>query len=104
MDMRAAVLAAASGALIALGAYTLAHQPTAGQEAAQAIERGMAQAQTPPADTEAVEDDKLTGDANDAGYRWAERRGLTMRADCPSYSKAFHDGCESYVSDQATPQ
>jgi hypothetical protein len=34
----------------------------------------------------------------------AERRGLTMRADCPTYSQAFHDGCESYIEDQARPQ
>jgi len=104
MNRRAAVLAAVSGALIALGAYTLTHRPTAGQEAGQAIEQGMASAQRPPADTEAVEDERLTGDANEAGYRYAERRGLTMRADCPTYSKAFHDGCESWVSDQARPQ
>ena len=100
MDRRAAVLAAASGVLVALGAHALTHQPTAGQEAAQAIEQGMVRAKTPTADADAVEDEKLTGDANDAGYRWAERRGLTMPSDCPAYSKAFHDGCESYIEDQ----
>lgn len=100
MDRRAAALAVVSGALIALGAYAITHRHTAGQEAAQAIERGMVRAQTPPADVEAVEDERLTGDANEAGYRWAERRGLTMRADCPNYSNAFRDGCESYIGDQ----
>jgi hypothetical protein len=61
----------------------------------------MARAQTPPSDAEAVEDERLTGDANEAGYRWAERRSLTMRADCPTCSKSFHDGCESFIEDQA---
>ena len=100
MDGRAAVLATVSGALIALGTYAVTHRATAGQDAAQAIERGMARAQTPPADAEAVEDERLTGDANEAGYRWAERRSLTMRVDCPHYSNAFSDGCESYIGDQ----
>ena len=63
MDRRAAGLAAVSGVLIALGAYIVTHKPTAGQEAAQATERGMVRAQSPPADTEAVEDERLAGDA-----------------------------------------
>jgi hypothetical protein len=103
MDRRVAVLAGISGVLIAAGAYAVTHRPTAGQEAARAIERGMVAAATPPADAEAAEDERLTGDANEAGYRWAERRGLSTRADCPTYSKAFHDGCESFVLDQARP-
>jgi hypothetical protein len=104
MDRRAAVLAAVSGALIALGAHAVMHRPTPGQEAGQAIERGMVRAQTPVPDAEAAEDERLTGDADEAGYRWAERRGLSTRADCPTYSKAFHDGCESFVQDQASPE
>jgi hypothetical protein len=103
MDRRAAVLAVISGALVALGAYVVVHQPTAGQVAAQAIERGMARAGTPAADREALEDELLTGDANEAGYRWAERRGLPMRADCPTYSKAFRDGCVTFIEDQGQP-
>ncbi len=100
MDRRAAILAGASGALVALGVYAVARRPTAGQEVAQVIANRTA----PLPDAGALADERLTGDANEAGYRWAERSGLTMRADCPTYSKAFHDGCESYVSDQALPQ
>ena len=33
------------------------------------IEHGMVDAQRPPADAEAMEDEDLTGDANEAGYR-----------------------------------
>lgn len=54
MDRRAAILAVISGALVALGAYAIMHRPTAGQEAAQAIEFGMVRAQTPAPDAEAV--------------------------------------------------
>ena len=97
-----AALALLAGALSVAVLVEVA-RPKAGHEAAQAIERAMASAQTPPADAEALEDERLTGDANEAGYRWAERRGLTTRADCPTYSKAFHDGCESFIEDQAQP-
>jgi hypothetical protein len=77
----AAVLAAVSGLLVAASVYAFTHQPTSGQQAASAIERGMAEARTPPADAEAAEDERLTGDANEAGYRWAERRGLKHAPD-----------------------
>lgn len=100
MDRRAAVLAAFSGLLAAAGVYAFTHQPLSGHQVASAIERGMAEARAPPADAEAVEDERLTGDANEAGYRWAERRALTMTAECPAYSRAFRDGCESYVREQ----
>jgi hypothetical protein len=45
---------------------------------AQAIAQGF---NTPPAlDTDAALDERLSGDANEAGYRWAERRGLDRLA------------------------
>jgi hypothetical protein len=100
MDRRAAILAAISGLLVAAGVYAFTHQALSGHQVASAIERGMADARTPPADAEAVEDERLTGDANEAGYRWAERRGLATVTDCPTYSRAFRDGCESYVREQ----
>jgi hypothetical protein len=90
--------------LVAAGAYAVTHQATSGQEAARTIQLGMARAKAPPADAEASEDDGLIGGANEAGYRWAERCGLTMRADCPTYSKAFHDGCEEFIQDEAQPE
>ena len=68
------------------------------------IERGMVDAQRPPADAEAMEDERLTGEANEAGYRWAERRSLDNASRCPSYSKAFREGCAAYVNDQASSE
>jgi hypothetical protein len=103
LDRRAAVLAAISGVLVAAGVYAFTHQPLSAHQVASAIERGMVEARMPPADAEAVEDERLTGDANEAGYRWAERRGLATFSDCPTYSKAFRDGCDSYVREQREP-
>ena len=73
------------------------HQPTPGQEAARAVLAGMDRAQTPPPDAEALEDERLTGDANEAGYRWAERRALTNAAKCPNFAREFRAGCEEYA-------
>jgi len=56
------------------------------------IERGIVSAQTPAPDPEALEDERLTGDANEAGYRWAERRGLTITADCPAFPRRSATG------------
>jgi hypothetical protein len=97
MDRRAAVLAAVSGALVAIGAYAVMHRSTSGREVAQIIADRMA----PRPDAEALEDERLTGDANEAGYRWAERRLLTDDTNCPSLSAAFRAGCVEYVNDQA---
>ena len=97
MDRRAAVLAAVSGALVALGAYAVMHRSTSGQEVAQVIVDRMA----PRPDAEALVDERLTGDANEAGYRWAERRLLTDDTNCPNFSPAFRAGCIDYVNDQA---
>ena len=92
---RAAVLAAVSGALVALGTYAVMHHPTAGQEVAQVIADRMA----PRPDAEALVDERLTGDANEAGYRWAERRLLTDDTNCPNFLPAFRAGCIAYVKD-----
>ena len=100
MDRRAAVLAAASGVLVALGAYAVTHRPTAGQEVAQVIADRMA----PRPDAEALVDERLTGDAEEAGYRWAERRLLTDDTNCPNLSAPFRAGCVDYVHDQAGPE
>ena len=99
MDRRAAILAAVSGVLVALGAYAVTHRPTAGQEVAQVIADRM----SPRPDAEALEDEQLTGDDNEAGYRWAERRLLTDDGNCPNFSAAFRAGCIDYVDDQRAP-
>lgn len=93
----AAILAVISGALIAAGTYAVTHRPTAGQEVAQVIASRM----SPRPDAEALADERLTGDANDAGYRWAERRALSDATNCPNYSTDFRAGCAEYVADQA---
>jgi hypothetical protein len=99
MDRQSAVLAAALGALTALGAYAVTDHLAAGQQVAQVIADRM----TPRPDLEALEDERLTGDTNDAGYRWAERRALTDATDCPNFAPAFRAGCTNYVKDQASP-
>ena len=97
MNRRAAVLAALSGALVALTVYAVTHRPTAGQEVAQVVADRM----SPRPDAEALADERLTGDADDAGYRWAERRSLRDATDCPNLSTAFRAGCAAYVRDEA---
>jgi len=87
-----------------VGAFTVGRlvsppRSTPGQEAAQVIEERMA----PLPDSEAVEDERLTRDANEAGYRWAERRLLSDATDCPNFSPAFHTGCADYVRDRRQP-
>jgi hypothetical protein len=97
MDKRAAGLATVSGALIALGAYAVAHRTTAGQQVARVIAERMA----PQPDAEALEDEHLAADANEAGYRWAERRLLTDDTDCPNLSQDFRAGCIDYVKEES---
>ena len=82
---------------MALGAYAVMHRPTDGQEVAKVVAARVA----PRPDAEALVDERLTGDANEAGYRWAERRLLTDATDCPNFSPAFRAGCIDYVNDQA---
>jgi hypothetical protein len=97
LDRRAAILAAISAAFVVAGAYASMHRPTAGHEVAQVVEQRIA----PRPDTEALTDERLTADADDAGYRWAERRGLRDATDCPNYSADFRAGCAEYVADQS---
>jgi hypothetical protein len=60
------------------------------------------QARDEDADREGAEGDSLAPDADEAGYRWAEREGLTQPSDCPSFPAAFRDGCEAYAKEQQT--
>jgi hypothetical protein len=37
-----------------------------------------------------------------AGYKWAEKKGITDEDDCPyGNSQSFHEGCIAYTQDQA---
>jgi hypothetical protein len=83
--------------MVAAGAYAVTRRSTVGQEVAHVIEGRVA----PHPDAEAVEDERLTGDANDAGYRWAERRALSDETNCPNLSAGFRAGCIDYVRDQS---
>jgi hypothetical protein len=81
--------------------FTLAQQPlwpSQGHAYALAIERGMQEASAPDADM--LEDEALTHDAKDAGYRWAERHGLTDPSACERLQAAFRDGCFSWTTEQ----
>jgi hypothetical protein len=54
-------------------------------------------------DAEAAEDQQLTHDANEAGYRWAERQGLEQPHPCFSLSEAYREGCLAYVAEASAP-
>ena len=73
-------------------------QPAAAYAAA--IERGVQDGQRPTLDPEAVEDEALTHDAWQAGYRWAERQSLDDPAKCPTTPSSFYAGCSAWVSEQ----
>jgi len=93
------ILAALSSmALLIVDLHTRRHGQAA-YEATQAIAVGDAQSRVP--DAEALADEKLTGDESDAGYRWAESRGLDDPAACPDYTVRFRAGCAEYVRDQS---
>lgn len=66
---------------------------------AKAIAHGFESASSP--DPDAALDERLSGDATEAGYRWAERRGLDRIGACQGLTTAFRAGCEAYVRDQA---
>jgi hypothetical protein len=68
-----------------------------------AIDRGVQEARAPVEDRDAAEDEALSHDANEAGYRWAERHGVDRVEACPAYSKAFLEGCAAYAGEQRGP-
>jgi hypothetical protein len=98
-NRRLLIIAAALLAMVALAADIVARAKSPGHEFASAIAQGYRSARTPDAD--AAEDEGITGSAEDAGYRWAERQDLANSAACPTYSPEFHRGCAAYVEDQA---
>lgn len=67
---------------------------------AAAIERGEQQAVSPPLDPDAAEDEAITHDAQEAGYRWAERRSVADPTRCEELPGDFRRGCEDWVSEQ----
>jgi hypothetical protein len=93
-----AAILATLGTVFAMAAGIQALRPTSGEEVAQAIQRGIDRAATP--DPDALADEALTHDANEAGYHWAQEHGLDRIGGCPAYSRAFQAGCEAYVKEQ----
>ena len=90
----AGVVAATSLALVGTRPWL-----AAGRVYADAIERGKQAERHPPIDPEAVEDETVFHDANEAGYRWAEQRGLVDPGLCPAYTTAFQAGCIDWTKE-----
>ena len=96
---RLIIISAALGLMLAVGLDLAARLQTPGYRAARAIQAGYARAAVPDAD--AAGDEALTGNANEAGYRWAERRSLDRPGACDQLTAAFRAGCLAYVHEQA---
>lgn len=97
---RIALVAVCMAAMAALGADLVARLETPGHRLARAVAAGYGRALA-SSDAEAQEDEKLTHDANEAGYRWAERRSLDRAGPCDQLTAAFRSGCLAYVHEQA---
>jgi len=98
--IRWSVFAAVVGALLGVAALVvLQPDPVSrrGQDYAAAIVRGMREAPALPPDDG---DENLTRRANEAGYRWAERRDLTDPAACNAWQADFQNGCLAWVREQ----
>jgi hypothetical protein len=98
--VRLIIISAALGAMAVLGADLIARVQSPGHQAAAVLTSSYLRARTP--DSEAAEDEALTNSAEDAGYRWAERRNLDQAGECPAWSPDFHRGCIDYVGEQQT--
>jgi hypothetical protein len=50
--------------------------------------------------------DSCTQDCSghEAGYEWAERRGIDNIDDCGGNSSSFIEGCQTYVEENATTE
>ena len=99
LGRRLLIIAVGILAMTALGVDMAVRSRAPGRQIAKAITTGYQRARIP--DAEAAEDEALTNSAEDAGYRWAERRGVDQAGECPSYSAAFHRGCAAFIQDQA---
>ena len=96
---RLIIISAALGLMLAVGLDLATRLQTPGYRAARAIQAGYARAAQPDAD--AAADEALTGSANEAGYRWAERHALDQPGACDQLTAAFRAGCLAYVHDEA---
>jgi hypothetical protein len=95
INRRAAFWAALSGAAIGVLGYLLAQPDSPAGAYARAAHAGYVRSRVlTPAD---AEDDVIDHDANEAGYRWAERQGLDDVADCPDGPPAYREGCLDWV-------
>jgi hypothetical protein len=55
---------------------------------------------TPYQDAHGDEDCTQDCSGHDAGYQWAEDRGIADEDDCTGNSESFIEGCRAYVRDQ----
>ena len=42
----------------------------------------------------------FAGAGHDAGYKWAEEKGITNPSDCSGNSNSFIEGCQGYAEEQ----
>jgi len=96
---RLVITAAALAVMGAIAVDLAARLQSPGHRVAVQIAKGFTHAADP--DEDLILDEKLTRDANEAGYRWAERRSLDRLEPCQAGTAAFRQGCESYVREQA---
>jgi hypothetical protein len=96
---RIALIICCAAAMAALGADLAMRLESPGHRAARAVDAGYRHADM-AANAEAAEDERLTRDADDAGYRWAERRSLDRAAGCAGLTPPFRAGCLAYVHEQ----
>jgi hypothetical protein len=82
-----------------MGAIAADLTQTQGHRVAVQIAKGITRAADPDGDL--VSDEKLTRDANEAGYRWAERRSASRPEACQGLTAEFRNGCLEYVREQA---
>jgi hypothetical protein len=97
---RIALIVIGLASMAALGADLAMRLESPGHRAARAAAAGYRNALV-ATDAEAAEDERLTGDADEAGYRWAERRSLDRPSGCDALSPSFRTGCLAFVYEQA---
>jgi hypothetical protein len=93
------IAAVALAALGAIGADFVTRLQTPGHRIAAHIADGFARSLDPDGDL--ISDEKLTHDAAEAGYRWAESRSADRPEACQALITEFRKGCLDYVSEQA---
>lgn len=96
---RLVIAALSLAALGAIGADLASRRLSPGHRMAVQIAQGFVLPADPDGDL--TSDEKLTRDANEAGYRWAERRSADRPEACQPLTADFRKGCLDYVKERA---